>query len=139
MTERTFHKRITLTAKAGIALFSLLALYFFWIKVAIVGILVAIVVVGMIERILHTRYTFRRVKPIDMDEEMEFLIIDEGRFSSNRNVPLCDVTHTERVKSLFGLEHALLIEYGNVGNMVTVQPDNEEAFLKELSKGKKAV
>lgn len=89
MTDRTFHKRITLPVRLGMGLFTVLAVYFFWVKTAILGILVAIVIVGMIERILHTTYTIRRVKPIDRDEEMDFLIIDEGRFSTNRNVPGC--------------------------------------------------
>ena len=63
--DRTFHRRFTVGAKSGIALFSLLALYFFWTKTAVIGLLLLIVVVGMIERVIHTTYTFRRVKPID--------------------------------------------------------------------------
>ncbi|EKC62761.1 hypothetical protein OBE_07815, partial [human gut metagenome] len=43
------------------------------------GIFVAIIIVGMIERILNTTYTFKMVKPIDLDEEMEYLIINEGQ------------------------------------------------------------
>lgn len=133
MADRTFHKRITIQAKIAIGLFSILALYFFWTKVAIIGLFVAIVVVGMIERILHTTYTFRRVKPIDMECEMEFLVVDEGRFSANRNIPLCDVVRTEKVSAFFGMDHGVLIEYG-AGNMTTVQPDNETAFVQELQK-----
>lgn len=133
MADRTFHKRFTLSARIAVVVFALLAGYFFWMKVAAVGILVAIVVVGLIERILHTTYTFRRVKPIDRDEEMDFLVINEGRFSSNRNVPVCDIISVERVKSFFGLDYALMIEYGHK-NMVTVQPDNTEAFEKEIKR-----
>ena len=108
-----------------------LALYFFWVKLAIIGIFVAIIIVGMIERILNTTYTFKMVKPIDLDEEMEYLIINEGRFSSNRNVPLCDVTDVHIVKTFFGLDHCVVIEYGHK-NIVTVQPDNEEAFMERI-------
>ncbi len=133
MTDRTFHKRFTLLARIGVVVFALLAGYFFWVKVAVVGILVAIVIVGMIERILHTTYTFRRVKPIDRDEEMEYLIVNEGRFSANRNVPLCDVTGVRRARTSFGLDECVVIEYG-YRNMVVVQPDNMEAFERELSK-----
>ena len=141
MRDRTFHKRITLPVRLGMGLFTALAVYFFWVKTAILGILVAIVVVigflevtgvRMIERILHTTYTIRRVKPIDRDEEMDFLIIDEGRFSTNRNVPLCDVVRVESIRCFFGLDHCLLIEYG-AGNMVTVQPDNEEGMKKAIA------
>jgi uncharacterized SAM-binding protein YcdF (DUF218 family) len=58
MADRTFHKRFTLTARIGVAVFAILALYFFWVKLAIIGIFVAIIIVGMIERILNTTYTF---------------------------------------------------------------------------------
>ncbi len=133
MTDRTFHKRFTVTAKVGIMIFAILAGYFFWVKTAIIGILVAIVIVGMIERILNTSYTFRRVKPIDRDDEMEYLIVNEGRFSGNKNVPVCDIIRVERMKSFFGFDHYLLIEYGAY-HIVSVQPDNEEAFEREVWK-----
>lgn len=133
MADRTFHKRFNTTARVGVVVFALLAGYFFWVKMAIIGIFVAIIIVGMIERILNTTYTFKKVKPIDRDDEMEYLIINEGRFSSNRNVPVCDITCVHIAKTFLGLDHCLVIEYGH-HNMVTVQPDNEEAFEKEISK-----
>ncbi len=133
MADRTFHKRFNTTARVGVVVFALLAGYFFWVKMAIIGIFVAIIIVGMIERILNTTYTFKKVKPIDRDDEMEYLIINEGRFSSNRNVPVCDITNVYTTKTFLGLDHCVVIEYGH-HNMVTVQPDNEEAFEKEISK-----
>lgn len=133
MTDRTFHKRFTLPARIGLMAFVLLAGYFFWVKVAAVGILLAIVAVGMMERILHTTYTFRKVKPIDREEEMEYLIIGEGRFSAVKTVPICDVYKVERVSAFFGLDYALVIHYGH-RNMVAVQPDNPEAFRKEIGR-----
>ncbi len=133
MTDRTFHKRFTSTARIGVVFFAILAGYFFWIKMAIVGILLAIVIVGMIERILNTTYTFRKVKPIDRDDEMEFLIINEGRFTSNKNVPVCDILSVGTAKTFMGLDHCTVIEFGH-HNIVAVQPDNEEAFRKEIKK-----
>ncbi len=133
MTDRTFHKRFTATARIGVVFFAILAGYFFWIKMAIVGILLAIVIVGMIERILNTTYTFRKVKPIDRDDEMEFLIINEGRFTSNKNVPVCDILSVGTAKTFMGLDHCTVIEFGH-HNIVAVQPDNEEAFRKEIKK-----
>ena len=133
MADRTFHKRFNTTARVGVVVFALLAGYFFWVKMAIIGIFVAIIIVGMIERILNTTYTFKKVKPIDRDDEMEYLIINEGRFSSNRNVPVCDIISVHTAKTFLGLDNCLVIEYGH-HNMVTVQPDNEEAFEKEISK-----
>lgn len=133
MADRTFHKRFNTTARVGVVVFALLAGYFFWVKMAIIGIFVAIIIVGMIERILNTTYTFKKVKPIDRGDEMDYLIINEGRFSSNRNVPVCDIISVHTAKTFLGLDHCLVIEYGH-HNMVTVQPDNEEAFEKEISK-----
>jgi len=133
MADRTFHKRITMQAKCGVAIFTLLAGYFFWMKVAIIGIFLAIVIVGMIERILHTTYTFRRVKPIDRDEEMDFIVIDEGRFSSRKTIPVCDIISVERMKVCMGLDYALVIEYG-AKHLLSVQPDNEEGFRKEIER-----
>lgn len=133
MADRTFHKRFSVTARIGVAVFALLAGYFFWVKMAIVGIFLAIIIVGMIERILNTTYTFKKVKPIDRDDEMEYLIINEGRFSSNRNVPVCDIISVHQTKTFMGLDHCMVIEYG-AKNMVAIQPDNEEAFEKEIKK-----
>lgn len=133
MADRTFHKHFNTTARVGVVVFALLAGYFFWVKMAIIGIFVAIIIVGMIERILNTTYTFKKVKPIDRDDEMEYLIINEGRFSSNRNVPVCDIISVHTAKTFLGLDHCLVIEYGH-HNMITVLPDNEEAFEKEISK-----
>ena len=64
---------------------------------------------------------------------MEFLVVDEGRFSGNRNVPLCDVVSVRTAKTLFGLDRCLVIEYG-AGNIVAVQPDNERAFREEVGR-----
>ena len=133
MTDRTFHKRFTVPAKCGVVVFALLAGYFFWMKVAIVGILVAIVIVGMMERILNTTYTFRRVKPIDRDEEMDFIVIDEGRFSRKRTVPVCDIISATPMKVCLGIDHAVVIEYG-AHHLVSLQPDNEVGFIQEIEK-----
>lgn len=133
MMNRTFHKRFTLPAKCGVGVFFLLAAYLFWVKVAILGILVAIVIVGMIERILNTTYSLERVKPIDRDEEMDFLIVNEGRFSRNKTVAIRDIVKVEPMKTALGLDHCLVIEYG-AKHLLCVQPDNEEAFVKEIEK-----
>lgn len=133
MTDRTFHKRFTVPAKCGIAVFTLLAAYFFWVKMAAVGILVAIVIVGMMERILHTSYTFRRVKPMDRDEEMDFIVIDEGRFSAKKSIPVCDIVRVDSMRVCLGIDHALVVEYG-AGHLVSLQPDNEEGFRNEIKK-----
>ena len=131
MIDRTFHKRFTLSAKMGITLFTLLAAYFFWTKVAILGILVAIIIVGMIERVLHTTYSISLVKPIDRNEEMWFLIVSEGRFSARKTIALRDVVSIERAKTFLGFDHCLVVETTS-GKLICVQPDNEEEFKRRM-------
>lgn len=95
------------------------------------GLLVAIIVVGMVEKCIHTHYLFHRVKPIDMEEEMEFLTIDSGRFSSQKHIAIKDIRRVTRMKTAFGLDHYLLLESQN-GKLEGIQPANEGGFLKEL-------
>ena len=137
MAQRVFHHQLTLAFKCGLIILSLLVLYFFWIKKAIIGLFVVIIVVGMIERVLHTTYEFVHTKPIDRDEEMEFLVINRGRFSSNKNIALRDIVKCTPMRVNFGLSHYLLLEYG-AGNLLAVQPDDEPAFIEELTKRQKA-
>lgn len=119
------------------ALFTMLVVYLFWIKQAVFGLLVVIIIVGMLERMLHTTYTFACVKPVDRDEEMEFLLIDKGRFSRNQSIPLRDVLQCKVMYVNFGLYHYLLIEYG-AHHLVAVQPEDERAFVEELTKRQQA-
>lgn len=119
------------------ALFTMLVIYLFWIKQAVFGLMVVIIIVGMLERMLHTTYTFACVKPVDRDEEMEFLLIDKGRFSRNQSIPLRDVLQCKVMYVNFGLSHYLLIEYG-AHHLVAVQPEDERAFVEELTKRQQA-
>lgn len=89
----------------------------------------------MVERSIHTTYLFHRVKPIDMEEEMEFLTIDTGRFSSKKHIAVKDIRQVTRMKTAFGIEHYLLLECQE-GELESVQPTNEEGFLKELMRRK---
>ncbi|OYP57248.1 PH domain-containing protein [Segatella bryantii] len=134
--DRLFHQRFTIAAKSGITVFVLLAFWFFWQKQALVGLFLMIIVVGMIERVLHTTYTFKRVKPIDRDEETEFLIVDKGRFSRNVNIPVPEIKKVCILPTAFRLSHFILIEYGE-GNVASFQPEDDQAFLAELQKRKK--
>lgn len=135
--DRVFHQRFTWMAKSGIALFSLLTAYFFWERKGAVALLLMIVVLGTIERVIHTTYTFRRLRPIDREEEHEFLIIDRGRFSRNKAIPVAEITGIDAMKTAFGLDRYLLLTYGP-GNTDSIQPENEAAFLEELKRRQKA-
>lgn len=128
MTERTFHQRFTLASKCGIMVFSGLAFWFFWERQAFVGLLVMIIVIGMIERVLHTEYTFKKVKPVDREEEHWFLIINRGRFSRRVTIPVEEIKSIREMPTPMKMSHFLLITYGP-GNVFGVQPVDEDAFL----------
>ncbi|MCH4146906.1 MAG: PH domain-containing protein [Prevotella sp.] len=119
--DKIFHHHFTLSAKCGIALFTILALYLFWEKMAIAGLFVVIVVVIMMERVMHTSYTLTQDR----------LFVDKGRFAKKQEIPLNEIIRCTSMNALFGLSHYLLLEYG-AGRLVSVQPKEEDLFLKEL-------
>lgn len=125
--ERTFHQQFTMANKCGITVFSLLAFYLLWQKAALTGLFVVVIVVLMIERMIHTTYTFT------VSERSEVLRIDRGRFSRPTVIAVNEIVRCTLMKTAFGLSHYLLIEYGE-RRMVSVTPDNSEAFIAELKK-----
>ena len=125
--ERTFHQQFTMANKCGITAFSLLAFYLLWQKAALTGLFVAVIVVLMIERMIYTTYTFT------VSERSEVLRIDRGRFSRPTVIAVNEIVRCTLMKTAFGLSHYLLIEYGE-RRMVSVTPDNSEAFIAELKK-----
>lgn len=125
--ERTFHQQFTMANKCGITVFSLLAFYLLWQKAALTGLFVVVIVVLMIERMIHTTYTFT------VSERSEVLRIDRGRFSRPTVIAVNEIVRCTLMKTAFGLSHYLLIEYGG-RRMVSVTPDNSEAFIAELKK-----
>ncbi|WP_018462616.1 hypothetical protein [Segatella paludivivens] len=126
--NRIFHHRFTFTSKCAIALFTLLAFYFLWNKIAIPALLVVIVIVMMIERVLHTTYTFF------LDENgVQQLVIYRGRFSKPKSIRVGDIVKVTRIKAVFGLSCYLLMQYGAC-HLISLQPDDEELFMAELNK-----
>ena len=126
--DRTFHQRLSPASVCGILAFALLALYMFWTKSALVGCLLATVVVLMIERVVHTTYVFRR-----NDEEEEMLYIDNGRFSKTRQIRVNDIVSCRKMSTGFGLSRYVLLQCGHK-QLVSVQPDNADAFIEEIRK-----
>jgi hypothetical protein len=126
--DRTFHQRLSPASVCGILAFALLALYMFWTKSALTGCLLAAVVVLMIERVVHTTYVFRR-----NDEEEEMLYIDNGRFSKTRRIRVKDIVSCRKMSTGFGLSRYVLLQCGHK-QLVSVQPDNADAFIEEIRK-----
>lgn len=123
---RSFHHRTTLGAICGIVLFLLLAVYAFWIKNVIVGLLMAFLLVILTERTLHSQYVISDGK----------LIIDNGKLSKTKVIMISQINSCRPMTSVFGLVRYLLITYGANDAMVSVQPVNEAAFVAALKKEK---
>ena len=126
--DRTFQQRVSPASACGILAFALLALYMFWTKSALVGCLLAAVVVLMIERVVHTTYVFRR-----NDGEEEMLYIDNGRFSKTRQIRVNDIVSCRKMSTGFGLSQYVLLQCGHK-RLVSVQPDNADTFIDEIRK-----
>ena len=78
------------------------------------------VVVLMIERIIHTVYV--------LTSDGRLII---SRFSRSLSVPVNEIIRMRVVRpGLLGVRY-ILIEYG-AGHETTVQPVNEEAFMREV-------
>lgn len=119
---RTFHHRITVGAVCGIVLLLALSFYAFWIKAVVVGLLLVLALVLVAESALRTEYVFSGDK----------LVISRGRLSRNTTIELRTVTSCRPMTTVFGLVRYLLITYGDEGRVVSVQPDNEAAFVKVM-------
>ena len=112
----------------GIVLFLLLAVYAFWIKNVILGLLMAFLLIVLTERTLHSEYVISDGK----------LIIDNGKLSRNKIIEIGQINSCRPMTSVFGLVRYLLITYGSDNVMVSVQPANEIAFVATLKKEKEA-
>lgn len=121
---RSFHHKTTLGAFSGIVLFLFLAVYAFWIKNVILGILMAFLLIVLTERTLHSQYVISDGK----------LIIDNGKLSKSKTIMIGQITSLRPMTSVFGLVRYLLITYGAANAMVSVQPVNEAAFIATLKK-----
>ena len=125
--QRVFHRRFPLAAKCAITIFLMLAFYLFWIKMAIVGVVVVAFVLLIIERVLHTKYVF------STDDKGEWLTIHKGRFARSRVIAVNEIIRWTSMKTSFGLSRYLLLEYG-AGKLAAVQPESDEAFILEIRK-----
>lgn len=121
---RSFHHRTTVGAVCGILLFLLLALYAFWIKNAVVGLIMVFLLIILAEHTLHSEYIITEGK----------LIINNGKLSHAKIIDINEIHDCKPMTSVFGLAHYLLLTYGASNRMVSVQPQNEVAFVAALQK-----
>jgi len=121
---RSFHHRTTVGAMCGILLFLLLALYAFWIKNAVVGLIMAFLLIVLVERTLHSEYIISDGK----------LIINNGKLARAKTINIQEIHDCKPMTSVFGLVRYLFLTYGASDRMISVQPQNEAAFITTLQK-----
>lgn len=121
---RSFHHRTTVGSVCGILLFLLLALYAFWIKNAVVGLIMAFLLIVLVERTLHSEYIISDGK----------LIINNGKLARAKTINIQEIHDCKPMTSVFGLVRYLLLTYGASDRMISVQPQNEAAFITTLQK-----
>ena len=121
---RSFHHRTTVGAVCGILLFLLLALYAFWIKNAVVGLVMAFLLIVLVERTLHSEYIISDGK----------LIINNGKLARAKTINIQEIHDCKPMTSVFGLVRYLLLTYEASDRMISVQPQNEAAFIMTLQK-----
>ena len=126
MTIRTFQHRVTAVGMTVPIVTAVLALFFLWHRTPIhiiIGLGLVLVVVILMERLLHTRY--------ELDGDA--LIIRKGRFDKVERIDVKEITRITRIRRQWLCLDYLLISYG-AGHETAVQPQNEEAFLKEIKR-----
>lgn len=86
---RTFHSKINkVTLFCCLLPSTVLAVYFFWVKLPLAALLFMLLLVVLVERLIHTSYVFT---------DDGFLWIDKGRFSSKVKLALSDIDRVEIV------------------------------------------
>lgn len=124
--NRTFHQKVTPETMVGILLMGGVALFCFWqreVALALAGALIMAVDVVAIEHTIHTTYLFTDDK----------LVVSRGRFAKTLTIPMCEIVKTERMTTALRTSHYILIQVG-ASRHISLRPDNEEAFLKEIRK-----
>ena len=123
---RTFHHRISAASMTCLVLLGFLAFYFFWHRASVLHLLVALALTALIvvitERLLHTKYVFDGKK----------LTVIRGRFARRKDIRVEEIIEARPVKVAFGIVSYVLISYG-AHRQLTLQPDNEQAFVAELA------
>ena len=93
ISDRTFHYRASFLNYAAIVAVGVAALCVFWHRSAanaVVGLVLMVAVVMMVEKVLHTAYTFTA------DGR---LVVSRGRFSRPIYIKVSDIVKAERMRA----------------------------------------
>lgn len=126
--NRIFHARIAWYQYFLLALLTVNAVGALWCKYILPAVLLALLLIVVIERIIHTTYT------VTTDGMLE---ISCGRFIRKKVIPISEITAISRSHSMkigrFSVTDYILIEYGKE-KFVSVLPVKEREFIALLEK-----
>ncbi|WP_455669236.1 PH domain-containing protein [Phocaeicola sp.] len=126
--NRIFHVKIAQGAYIFLVLCTALMVIAFWYQEAIVGMVMALLLIVNIERIIHSTYT------LTADGKV---VVYYGRFYKGKTIPLTDITDVELKRSSgFGgimPSKYVLVHYENK-NLLSLIPVKPEEFINALVK-----
>lgn len=129
--NRLFHARIRWYQYALLVLLGGAFLSAFWYKQGVWAVLLAILLILVIERIIHTLYT------VTTDG---YLVVYYGRFTREKKILIQDISAVSCLHSMkfgsFAVTHYLLVEYG-AGKFVSLWPDKEQELIDCIEKHQK--
>lgn len=127
--DRIFHHRISWASYVGMVVLAVCALSFLWHRERpasiVVGLLLAMNTVMLVERMLHTSYTF----------ENGLLRISRGRFARERVIDIDHIKEATIVRKPLGVQRYVLLRLKD-GREIGLQPADEQAFMEEMEKRK---
>lgn len=128
MMNRIFHVKIAQGAYIFLVLCTALMVIAFWYQEAIVGMIMALLLIVNIERIIHSTYT------LTADGKV---VVYYGRFYKGKTISLTDITDVELKRSSgFGgimPSKYVLVHYENK-NLLSLVPVKPEEFINVLVK-----
>lgn len=106
-------------------LLAVMSFWCFWLRTTFspfLGLVLLLMAVKAIGRLIHTTYTFT---PDGL------LTISSGPLSKAKIIAVADIVGAWKVRGRLLVAGHIVIEYG-AGHIVSVQPENEKAFLKDI-------
>lgn len=123
--DKLFHQRFSVRTCLPAVVLALAALMCFWLHsgiAPIVGLVAGLLGVKATERLINTTYT------ITAEGQ---LVVSHGRLSRPLTYHISDVVGISRIAGSPLVAGGIVIEFAG-GKMLTVRPENEQRFEKEL-------
>lgn len=126
--NRTFHQRFSPQGVVTVALLAVTALWCFLVRTGVtptIGLVCMLIGAAAVDRIVNTTYVFT---PDGL------LVISRGRLAKRLVIPVGDIIDVQEIRGSVFIAPHLIIEYGVMRHMTSVQPTDFEAFIAEIKR-----